>query len=162
MDPQPLRRGVGIPKLGYTQVFGFPTGATQRCLESQPGLHTVAWSPNRGYTQVLYKPGLTRVKERLQVVKNNIVFYVYPYPSRNCFKFGRGRPPRFAGGRRVLPVTVFLKHLFFGPFLASGVVRMGPDMRFGSFGFYFIHPVTSIQYSPCSHPVAYVGPGLRR
>ena len=35
------------------------------------------------------------------------------------------------------PGAVFLKKLDFGPFLASGVVRMGPDNRFGSFGLCF-------------------------
>ena len=35
LDPQPwLRTGVWIPNRGYTQVFGFPTGATHRWLES--------------------------------------------------------------------------------------------------------------------------------
>ena len=39
--------------------------------------------------------------------------------------------------RRGPPGAVFLKKSYFLSFLASGVVRMGPDRRFGSFGVCF-------------------------
>ena len=53
-----VHTGVGVPNRGYirvfenAQAFGSPTGATRRCLESQPGLHMGVWIPSRGYTQV--------------------------------------------------------------------------------------------------------------
>ena len=57
LDPQlGLHAGVGIPIRGYTMVFGSPTGARRRSLESQPGLHTSVWIPNRGYTQLFGIP----------------------------------------------------------------------------------------------------------
>ena len=42
----------------------------------------------------------------------------------------RQGPPGFAE-------AMFLENWVFGLFLASGVVRMGPDSRFGSFGLCF-------------------------
>ena len=39
--------------------------------------------------------------------------------------------------RRGPPVAVFLKKSDFGPFLASGVVQMGPDRRYDSSGLCF-------------------------
>ena len=39
--------------------------------------------------------------------------------------------------RRGPPGAVFLKKSKFGSFLASGVVRMGPDRRYSSFGLCF-------------------------
>ena len=55
----------------YVQAFGSPTGATHRCLESQPGLHTGVgvcpgvWIPNRGYIQAFDSP--TGATHRWQV-----------------------------------------------------------------------------------------------
>ena len=41
-------RSFWIPNRGHTQVLGFPTGATQRCVDSQPGLHKGAWMLKQG------------------------------------------------------------------------------------------------------------------
>ena len=54
--------GLWIPNWGliqmyeYAQVFGSPIGATHRCSESQPRLHTGVWIPNRGYEKVVWSP----------------------------------------------------------------------------------------------------------
>ena len=60
-----VHTGVGIPNRGYTRVFeydqafGSPIGATHRCLESQPGLHTGVWIPAGATHGCLEsKPGL--------------------------------------------------------------------------------------------------------
>ena len=37
-----VHAGVGIPNRGYTRMCGFPTGATNGCLDSKPGLQRAA------------------------------------------------------------------------------------------------------------------------
>ncbi len=47
-----------IPKRGYKQLLGFPTGATYGCLDLQPGPHMGVWSLKRAILQVVSLHGL--------------------------------------------------------------------------------------------------------
>lgn len=63
-----LRIDIWIPSWRCLLVFAFPTGATDKCLDPQPRLHTGVWIPKQRYVQVFRFP--TGANNRCVLISN--------------------------------------------------------------------------------------------